>query len=68
MSSQYVPPEIRETHLGGDLGKLKRRLDHSACQVCWCALLFPVLGRQRQQLSEFEASLLYMISRTARVT
>ena len=35
----------------------------------WCTPLIPALGRQRQRISESEASLVYkVISRTARAT
>jgi hypothetical protein len=35
----------------------------------WCMPLIPALGRQRQRISEFEASLVYRVSfRTARAT
>jgi hypothetical protein len=35
--------------------------------VWWCTPLIPALGRQRQAISEFEASLVYKVSsRTAR--
>jgi hypothetical protein len=35
--------------------------------VWWHTLLIPALGRQRRQISEFEASLVYKVSsRTAR--
>ena len=39
------------------------------CRAWWCMPLIPALGRQRQRISEFKASLVYKVSsRTARAT
>jgi hypothetical protein len=49
--------------------KKKKKKKAVLSQVWWCTPLIPALGRQRQAISEFEASLVYRVSsRTARAT
>jgi hypothetical protein len=48
---------------------IRNLLKNPLSRAWWCTPLIPALGRQRQVISEFEASLVYRVSsRTARAT